>query len=145
MLSLHVNTGMAESGAPIVAGAKAKGGSTGEKKASAAKPKRGKKAAPVEPDQADELAAAGVAEEDPALEDSENSESVRGTESEGEDAEEGTSRKKPKKQAILKAPSAKQKPGKVCIISLQECKLWDIRIAQMPHATHVTTRYWLNL
>lgn len=115
MLSFHVNTDMAESGAPIVAGAKAKGGSTGEKKASAAKPKRGKKAAPVEPDQADELAAAGVAEEDPALEDSENSESVGGTESEGEDAEEGTSRKKPKKQAILKAPSAKQKPGKVCM------------------------------
>lgn len=90
-------------------------GSTGEKKAPSSRQKRGKKAAPIEPDQADELAAAGVAMEDPALE-TENSESAAGTESDGDGAEEGTSGKKPVKQAILKAPSAKQKPGKVASI-----------------------------
>ena len=60
-----------------------------------------------------------MAEEDPALEDSENSESVGGIESEEEDAEEGTSGKKPKKQGILKAPMAKQKPGKVAFMLMQ--------------------------
>ena len=42
-----------------------------------------------------------------------------GTESEGEDAEEGTSAKKSKKQALLKAPTAKQKPGKVAFMLMQ--------------------------
>lgn len=81
-----------------------------EKSASAAKLKRGKKAAPPEPEQADELATAGVADEELALEDSD---SVAGGESESAEEDEGTSAKKPKKQAILKAPTGKQKPGKV--------------------------------
>ena len=98
--------------AATAAGAKAKGGSTGERKAPASRQKRGKKAVPAEPEHADELAAAGVATEDPALE-SENSESGAATDSESGEDEEGTSAKKPKKQAILKAPTAKQKPGKV--------------------------------
>ena len=113
--STCIEEGLAERAAAPAAGGKAKGGSTGEKKAPASKQKRGKKAAPVEPDQADELAAAGVAVEDPALE-TENSESAAGTGSEGDEAEEGTSGRKPVKQAILKAPSAKQKPGKVAFM-----------------------------
>ena len=63
--------------------------------------------------QADELAAAGVADEDEEA-DLESSESATSSEGEGEEEDDGTSaKKKPKKQAILKPPTAKQKPGKV--------------------------------
>ena len=51
-----------------------------------------------------------MADEELALEDSD---SMAGGESESTEEDEGTSAKKPKKQAILKAPTGKQKPGKV--------------------------------
>ena len=98
----------------VGAAAKAKSGGTSEERASAAKAKKDKRAAPAEPAHADELAAAGVADEEAEMD---ASESATGSENDDAEGDEGTSTKKPKKEAILKAPGAKQKPGKVC---------WDV-------------------
>ena len=92
------------------AAAKGKARSLSEKKGSTAKQRKPKGSAPS-PEHADELAAAGVAAEEP--EEAAASESRSGSDLESAEEDEGTSAKKAKKMAILKPPGAKQKPGKV--------------------------------
>ncbi len=92
------------------AAAKGKAKDPSQKKESAAKQRKPKGSAPS-PEHADELAAAGVAAEEP--EEAAASESRSGSELESAEEDEGASAKKLKKMAILKPPGAKQKPGKV--------------------------------
>ena len=94
----------------MFAAAKGKAKIPSQKKESAAKQRKPKGSAPS-PEHADELAAAGVAAEEP--EEAAASESRSGSESESAEEDEGASAKKSKKMAILKPPGAKQKPGKV--------------------------------
>ncbi|CAK0786390.1 hypothetical protein CVIRNUC_009603 [Coccomyxa viridis] len=92
-----------------IAAAKGKAKGPSQKKESAAKQRKPKGSAPS-PEHADELAAAGVAAEEP--EEAAASESRSGSELESAEEDEGASAKKLKKMAILKPPGAKQKPGK---------------------------------